>query len=80
MALKNPKIILDGYDYLMYRRMPNKTVWMCSQYYTTFKENKCKTKITTVGREAVVEGRHNHPPKIIQCTGMMSQVVTVKRF
>lgn len=79
MAVKNPKIILDGYDYLIYRKLPHKTVWTCSQYYTTFKQNRCKTKVTTIGREALVEGCHNHEPKLIQYTGMMSQVVTVRK-
>ncbi|XP_044262652.1 protein tramtrack, beta isoform-like isoform X19 [Tribolium madens] len=80
VAVKNPKIILDGYDYLIYRKLPHKTVWTCSQYYTTLKQNRCKTKVTTIGRQAVVEGRHNHYPKLFKYAGMTSQVVTVKKI
>ncbi|XP_008198859.1 protein tramtrack, beta isoform isoform X22 [Tribolium castaneum] len=80
VAVKNPKIILDGYDYLIYRKLPHKTVWACSQYYTALKHNRCKTKVTTIGRQALVEGRHNHYPKLFKYGGMTSQVVTVKKI
>lgn len=54
---KNPKIIMHNYDYLMYRKLTDKTVWLCAHYH---KKDRCKAKVTTAGKFALVHGGHNH--------------------
>nr|CAH7732209.1 unnamed protein product [Callosobruchus chinensis] len=78
MGHKNPKIVLQDNDYLIYRKLPDKTVWSCTQYH---KKDRCKAKVVTCARQATLVGRHNHPPT---CGGrggnyVLSQTVTVKR-
>ncbi|XP_072393827.1 uncharacterized protein [Diabrotica undecimpunctata] len=81
MGIKNPKIMLDDYDYRLYRKLEKRTVWLCSQYYSNDKETRCKNRIETTGRIAYVSGRHNHLPKKKKdrYNNMLSQMVTIIR-
>ncbi|CAG9856464.1 unnamed protein product [Phyllotreta striolata] len=74
---KNPKIIVDNYDFNMATKMPTKTKWLCSGYYKT----KCKARATTSGRMVQITGLHNHAPRIDKkkYTNMLSQTVTIIR-
>lgn len=75
---KNPKIILNENDFLMYRKLPDKTVWSCTQYH---KKDRCKAKVMTFGRQATLIGDHNHPPtfKNKPVNHMLSQPVILKK-
>lgn len=77
VGTKNPKIVVDDYDFNMARKTPNKTVWICSGYYKT----KCKTRATTSGRMVYINGIHNHEPKQKKSKfkNMLSQHVTIVR-
>lgn len=81
VGIKNPKIMLDDHDYRLYRKLPNKTVWLCSQYYVIESHKRCKNRIETSGRVAYVMGQHNHDPKPRKekYKNMLSQLVTIVR-
>ncbi|CAH1986788.1 unnamed protein product [Acanthoscelides obtectus] len=78
MGHKNPKIILRNNDYLIYRKLPDKTVWSCTQYH---KKDRCKAKVVTSARQATLVGMHNHTPTCRRRSGnySLSQTVTIKR-
>lgn len=81
VGIKNPKIMLDDHDYRLYRKLPDKTVWLCSHYYVLDTNMRCKNRIVTSGRVAYVSGQHNHPPKLKKekYKNMLSQMVTIVR-
>ncbi|XP_048516591.1 modifier of mdg4 isoform X2 [Dendroctonus ponderosae] len=81
MATKNPKIILDEYQYLIYRKDTHKTVWMCTHYFRS-KENRCKSRLVTTGRNVTVSADlHNHERSVKpeRYSNMLSQVVYIIR-
>ncbi|XP_072393825.1 uncharacterized protein [Diabrotica undecimpunctata] len=82
VATKNPKIVLDDNNYLIYRKDTNKTVWKCCRYFRC-KENRCKSTLVTTGRIVTVSADvHNHPPdppKIEKFKNMLSQYVKIIR-
>lgn len=82
VATKNPKIVLDGNNYLIYRKESIKTVWKCSHYFRS-KENRCKSTLVTTGRVVSVSADlHNHPPppqKNDKLKNMLWQRVTIIR-
>ncbi|XP_044756238.1 modifier of mdg4-like isoform X4 [Coccinella septempunctata] len=63
LAQKKPKIILEGHSYLLYRKLTQKTVWICSGYYTR-SPSRCKAKVETCGKVATIMGYHIHPETI----------------
>ncbi|KAH1028208.1 hypothetical protein HUJ05_001583 [Dendroctonus ponderosae] len=81
MGMKNPKIIVDEYDFLIYRKEQNQTVWMCTQYFNR-RSVRCKCKIITSGRKVTVIGQHVHEPRLNKdkCKDMMSQSVDIERM
>ena len=81
MGSKNPKIILDNQDFLLTKKMPDKTIWRCSQYYYA-KEIRCKTNLITSGRIVTMNGQHNHEINLknhFKFRSMVPQKVTVIR-
>lgn len=81
VATKNPKIVLDDHDYLIYRKETNKTVWKCCHYFRS-KENRCKSTLVTTGRIVTVSADiHNHQvvSKKDKYKNMLSQSVTIIR-
>ncbi|XP_057667857.1 modifier of mdg4-like isoform X21 [Diorhabda carinulata] len=82
VATKNPKIVLDHHNYLIYRKELNKTVWKCCRYFRC-KENRCKSTLVTTGRIVTVSSDvHNHEPDAIKkdrYKSMLSQHVTIIR-
>ncbi|CAG9856466.1 unnamed protein product [Phyllotreta striolata] len=80
VATKNPKIVLDDHNYLIYRKELNKTVWKCCRYFRC-KDNRCKSTLVTTGRIVTVSADfHNHEPEIIKkerYKNMLSQCVTI---
>lgn len=77
VGTKNPKIIVDDYDFNMANKSSTKTKWICSGYFKT----KCKARAATSGRMVLVTGLHNHPPRHTgkKFTNMLSQAVTIIR-
>ncbi|XP_023014952.1 uncharacterized protein isoform X13 [Leptinotarsa decemlineata] len=77
VGTKNPKIIVDDYDFNMARKTEVKTMWICAGYFKT----KCKARATTSGRMVYVNGTHNHDPKLkrTKFTNMLSQTVSIVR-
>lgn len=81
VATKNPKIVLDDNNYLIYRKEHGKTVWKCCHYFRS-KINRCKSTLVTTGRVVTVSAdAHNHPtlPKSDKYKNMLSQKVTIVR-
>jgi hypothetical protein len=81
---KNPKLFLDDYDYLLLKKYPDRTTWMCTAYYGRIKDkqHRCKSRIVTSGRIAYVTGVHNHEPRVKnrnKYRNMLSDIVTVIR-
>ncbi|CAH0552591.1 unnamed protein product [Brassicogethes aeneus] len=76
MGHKNPKIVYKMNDYLIYRKLPDKTVWLCAHYH---RKDRCKAKVVTKGKDALVQGNHNHLPTYKQKfqKHMVSQLVNV---
>ncbi|KAJ8965921.1 hypothetical protein NQ317_019023 [Molorchus minor] len=58
-----PKIILNKNEYVINRRMQNRTFWICGSYRKT----KCKARVATTGNLAKVSGTHNHQPNALHC-------------
>lgn len=77
VGTKNPKIIIDEYDFNLARKTEQKTMWICSGYFKT----KCRARATTSGRMVYVSGVHNHEPKQKKSkfTNMLSQRVKIMR-
>ncbi|KAG5874950.1 hypothetical protein JTB14_018865 [Gonioctena quinquepunctata] len=77
VGTKNPKIIVDDYDFNMARKTDVKTMWICAGYFKT----KCKARATTSGRMVYINGTHNHDPKQKRSkfTNMLSQAVSIIR-
>lgn len=79
MGHKNPKIIVEDNDYCIYRKLPDKTIWYCTQYH---KKDRCKARVVTQGRKAILVGKHNHhsvlKPK--SRSSLLSQKFYLKRI
>ncbi|XP_044262660.1 protein tramtrack, beta isoform-like isoform X27 [Tribolium madens] len=76
---KHPKLILDCNDYVINRRLQNKTMWKCASYSRT----NCKSRVHTTGREVVVtKVAHNHKPRLRDqdFSKMTSQLVYISRL
>lgn len=72
---KNPKIIVDGYDFYLEKRKETKTYWFCSSNSSM----RCRVRVTTSGSMVQVAGKHNHPPKTTKLTNLRSKSVTILR-
>ncbi|XP_044262647.1 protein tramtrack, beta isoform-like isoform X15 [Tribolium madens] len=81
---KNPKIFLDGYDYLLLKKYPDRTTWLCTSYYGRLREKqRCRSRIVTRGRVVYVSGVHNHQPRVKsrnRYRDMISDVVRIVRI
>ncbi|KAF7282365.1 hypothetical protein GWI33_002743 [Rhynchophorus ferrugineus] len=60
---KNPKIVIEGHDFLVRKKETKSTYWICSQYYHP-KGERCKAQVVTTGRNAYIQGQHNHTPRV----------------
>ncbi|XP_044262646.1 protein tramtrack, beta isoform-like isoform X14 [Tribolium madens] len=82
VATKNPKIVIDDHDYLVYRKETNRTIWKCNHYFNS-RENRCKSTIVTSGRIVRINNhQHNHeakPRKDRKFRNLLSQYVTILR-
>ncbi|KAJ3619398.1 hypothetical protein MTP99_005083 [Tenebrio molitor] len=82
VATKNPKIVIDDHDYLVYRKETNRTIWKCNHYFNS-RENRCKSTIVTSGRIVRINNhQHNHeakPRKDRKFRNLLSQYVTIQR-
>ncbi|VEN49684.1 unnamed protein product [Callosobruchus maculatus] len=78
--MKNPIIILDEHEFLIYRKDIKQTTWMCNHYFNK-REVRCKVKLITSGRVVQVFGTHTHnpKPKLEKYKNMLSQSVTIVR-
>lgn len=57
---KNPKLVVDGHTYRMFKKYDHKTVWRCSQYFGT-RSDRCKSRISTTGKNVIISSDvHNH--------------------
>lgn len=79
MGTKNPKIIVDDYNFNVAKKYSTRTWWICSEYSKT----KCKARARTMGNMVHITGVHNHLPRLDKKkkfpTNMPSQVVTIIR-
>lgn len=77
--MKNPKLVVDGQDFLCTEKKVDKTVWRCCCYYS-HSSTRCKVKLVTKGRVVEVFGEHNHPIKLKNFDKqVLSQNVTIIR-
>lgn len=77
VGTKRPKIILNYNDYTMAKQLASKTYWLCTQYYKT----RCKSRIITKDRMALVSNDHNHAPSCrnVDVQNMVSLEVTITK-
>ncbi|CAH2013244.1 unnamed protein product [Acanthoscelides obtectus] len=62
----------------MKKNEQGKTSWICNRYFhPNSREGRCKVKITTSGKVAMVSGTHNHFPVLRARTNMRSQNVRI---
>lgn len=81
MGTKNPKIIVDDYDFLIYKKESSQTTWLCTNYFNN-RTIRCKCKIITSGRKVTIYGQHIHNPKLKRDKykhNMLSQSVFIVR-
>lgn len=70
---KNPKLIVRGDEFVINRRLENRTMWICPSYYRT----KCKSRAITFGRNLKLTCPHNHPPSNPTHLNAVKQYVTI---
>lgn len=58
---KNPKIVVDDYDFCINKKVGQKTRWRCTQYSKT----KCCCFLLTFGNSVVIYRSHNHMPTVL---------------
>lgn len=56
---KNPKLIVDGFDFSKEKTNGDRTSWACSSYPKT----KCRARLLTCGNVVHIINDHNHVPK-----------------
>lgn len=74
-GVKNPKIIVDDYEYVINRKVAGKTMWRCSVYH----KNRCKSRIMTYGKTVKITSEHTHPPSFPDKTKAFAQMVNIVR-
>lgn len=75
MGRTNPKLVLDGIDFRLQKKVGNTTVWLCSFYYRT----KCKCRLKTTGNIVIVQSNHNHEPAEINLKYLVPRTVVIVR-
>lgn len=70
---KNPKLVLNGFDYNKEKCHGESTAWVCSYYFKT----RCKARLTTKGKVVYVSNDHNHRPRDVPLLNMCSKRVTI---
>lgn len=73
-ALRHPKIILNGFEYLIHIKKGNRTRWRCKERYT-----KCKAILYTSGNTVSVQHDHNHPNRNVNYTHLGIHKVNITR-
>ena len=58
-GVKNPKLLLNNYDFHCKKKSARGTLWWCSARYRTL----CKAKLYTHGTVVEIHNNHNHEPK-----------------
>lgn len=72
---KNPKLVLNGYDYSKEKCYGESTSWICPFYFKT----RCKGRLTTKRNVVYVGNDHNHKPREIPIVNMSSKKVKIVR-
>lgn len=63
MGIKNPKLILDDFEFLLLRKKAHEVVWTCRKYFhPKIDTERCKVRIVTRKRMVTIFGKHNHLP------------------
>lgn len=75
MGRKNPKLIVDGYDFKFEKKNGGSTFWSCPTQMRT----KCKCRLITRGNVVYVRHTHNHEAKVVDISKMSYKEVMVKR-
>lgn len=79
MGQKKPKIILHNQEYLLKKCNKDETYWICNQYFHPKTDVRCKVRVCTKGKIAVVFGEHTHEAKFKQLRpDMRCQKVRIK--
>ncbi|CAH1102528.1 unnamed protein product [Psylliodes chrysocephalus] len=82
VGTKYPKIILDQYEYRIYRKESGRTLWKCRSYFGSKDgKDRCKSTLETSGKIVNVNADfHNHaPPQKNKFKRTLSQTVTIVR-
>lgn len=73
---KNPLLILNNYEYRVQRKMETTTFWVC----TFCGRTRCKARLITKAKVVIMSfNEHNHEPKLVDVTGLISSNVTIIR-
>lgn len=75
MGRKNPKLIVDGYEFKFEKHKGNGSFWTCPTYQRT----KCKSRLITRGSIVFLRHLHNHEPKELDLRTMSYKYVLIKR-
>ncbi|XP_074038163.1 uncharacterized protein isoform X45 [Leptinotarsa decemlineata] len=73
---KNPKIILDEFEYGLHYKEAHKSRWRC-KYYNKY---KCKGSIMTTGRNVFVHKPHNHHSEKVDMEHLIPTNVNIIRM
>lgn len=75
---KYPRLILDGFDFIMHIKEGARTRWRCAR-----QNQKCRATLYTSGNTVQVKYSHNHPPHVSE-NGRTGELITkhvyIKRF
>lgn len=72
---KNPKLIIDGFEFKFEKKKGNGTFWNCTFYQKT----KCKCRLVTRANLVYLRHSHNHERKYIDIQNMSHKMVSVIR-
>ncbi|XP_045468592.1 protein tramtrack, beta isoform-like isoform X22 [Harmonia axyridis] len=80
VGTKKPKLILHDFDFLLYRKESDHTIWRCTHYFNS-RLVRCKCRLVTTGKIVTMYEQHNHEAKNKKdkYRNMLSQKVTVVR-
>lgn len=75
MGRKNPKLIVDGYEFQFEKKSGNSTFWTCPTNHKT----RCKSRLITKGNVVYLRHLHNHNAKPVDKSKLSYKIVTIKR-
>ncbi|XP_076252164.1 uncharacterized protein LOC143191191 isoform X38 [Rhynchophorus ferrugineus] len=76
-GLKNPKIVLNCYEFVIHKKYNNKTRWRCNHFPRT--KGGCKAALFTSGKVVYIYYTHNHHHDNVALEQAVPQQVSFKK-